>query len=189
MADLGKNDVLQAVTEPPLLKGLVRVLWVDRRSDQIVLITIEPSPKRPWVMRLSDLKTWLSAGDIKTITMASPTYMLKVEDDLSDKEKAFRDNNWARIQPLVDTDPPDEIFQPGSMGRMVSDQALKLEIPKKTLYLRIPRHSDTQPTLIRTPVPRPFGQAVGAQRRRGCIVSLRRPAPSISSPAFSSIRP
>ncbi|MFN9585628.1 MAG: hypothetical protein ACK561_10625, partial [Pseudomonadaceae bacterium] len=38
--------------------------------------------------------------------------------------------------------------------------------------LRIPRHSDTQPTLIRTPVPRSFGQAVGAQRRRGCIVSL-----------------
>ncbi|MDV6919537.1 hypothetical protein FA571_23165, partial [Pseudomonas aeruginosa] len=37
--------------------------------------------------------------------------------------------------------------------------------------LRIPRHSDTQPTLIRTPVPRSFGQAVGAQRRRGGIVS------------------
>ncbi len=34
-------------------------------------------------------------------------------------------------------------------------------------YVRIPRHSDTQPTLIRTPVPRSFGQAVGAQRRRG----------------------
>ncbi|HBX54859.1 MAG TPA: hypothetical protein DEH10_05630, partial [Pseudomonas sp.] len=31
--------------------------------------------------------------------------------------------------------------------------------------MRIPRHSDTQPTLIRTPVPRSFGQAVGAQRR------------------------
>ncbi|MCS9400258.1 hypothetical protein N1E68_02670, partial [Pseudomonas aeruginosa] len=26
--------------------------------------------------------------------------------------------------------------------------------------VRIPRHSDTQPTLIRTPVPRSFGQAV-----------------------------
>ncbi|MGI1189106.1 hypothetical protein ACRCRN_34150, partial [Pseudomonas aeruginosa] len=38
-------------------------------------------------------------------------------------------------------------------------------------HLRIPRHSDTQPTLIRTPVPRSFGQAVGAQRRRGGIVS------------------
>ncbi|MCG0377639.1 hypothetical protein L4442_00905, partial [Pseudomonas aeruginosa] len=28
------------------------------------------------------------------------------------------------------------------------------------LNVRIPRHSDTQPTLIRTPVPRSFGQAV-----------------------------
>jgi transposase len=35
----------------------------------------------------------------------------------------------------------------------------------------------------------PFGQAVGAQRRRGGIVSPRRPAPSISSPACASIRP
>lgn len=55
--------------------------------------------------------------------------------------------------------------------------------------LRIPRHSDTQPTLIRTPVPRSFGQAVGAQRRRGCIVSLRRPAPSISSSVCASTHP
>lgn len=32
MAYLGKNDVLEAVTEPKLLKGLVRVLWVDTPS-------------------------------------------------------------------------------------------------------------------------------------------------------------
>ena len=47
------------------------------------------------------------------------------------------------------------------------------------------RHS----TLIWPPVPRPSGRAVGAQRRMGCIVSLRCPVSSISSPAFSSIRP
>ncbi len=57
------------------------------------------------------------------------------------------------------------------------------------VWMRIPRHSDTQPTLIRTPVPRSFGQAVGAQRRRGGIVSPRCPASSISSPACASIRP
>ncbi|MQT52168.1 Wzz/FepE/Etk N-terminal domain-containing protein, partial [Pseudomonas sp. FSL R10-2398] len=48
------------------------------------------------------------------------------------------------------------------------------------MLLRIPRHSDTQPTLIRTPVPRSFGQAVGAQRRRGGIVSPGWLASSIS---------
>ncbi|MBN0377458.1 hypothetical protein JTM61_25515, partial [Pseudomonas aeruginosa] len=42
---------------------------------------------------------------------------------------------------------------------------------EEVTWVRIPRHSDTQPTLIRTPVPRSFGQAVGAQRRRGGIVS------------------
>ncbi|MGI1188598.1 glutaredoxin family protein, partial [Pseudomonas aeruginosa] len=45
------------------------------------------------------------------------------------------------------------------------------EASGRSSVLRIPRHSDTQPTLIRTPVPRSFGQAVGAQRRRGGIVS------------------
>ena len=55
--------------------------------------------------------------------------------------------------------------------------------------LRIPRHSDTQPTLIRTPVPRSFGQAVGAQRRRGGIVSLRCPASSISASVCALIHP
>ncbi len=49
-----------------------------------------------------------------------------------------------------------------------------IELIRK-IWLRIPRHPDTQPTHIRTLVPRSFGQAVGAQRRRGGIVSLRCP--------------
>ena len=63
----------------------------------------------------------------------------------------------------------------------------------KILYwernVRIPRHSDTQPTLIRTPVPRSFGQAVGAQRRRGGIVSPGWLASSISASVCALIHP
>ncbi len=47
------------------------------------------------------------------------------------------------------------------------------------------RHS----TAIWPPVPRPSGRAVGAQRRRGCIVSLRRSVSSISSSVCASIPP
>ncbi|WP_262384246.1 hypothetical protein, partial [Pseudomonas fragi] len=64
-------------------------------------------------------------------------------------------------------------------GRRVHGKAYELAccaLGAPKAKLRIPRHSDTQPTLIRTPVPRSFGQAVGAQRRRGGIVSLRCPA-------------
>ncbi|MGU0673785.1 hypothetical protein ACSER5_13685, partial [Pseudomonas aeruginosa] len=41
-------------------------------------------------------------------------------------------------------------------GQFVSP-SLKLLMSQIELSLRIPRHSDTQPTLIRTPVPRSFG--------------------------------
>ncbi len=47
------------------------------------------------------------------------------------------------------------------------------------------RHS----TAIWPPVPRPSGRAVGAQRRRGCIVSLRCPVSSISSSVCASTHP
>ncbi|VEF17847.1 ISPsy2, transposase truncated [Stutzerimonas stutzeri] len=60
---------------------------------------------------------------------------------------------------------------------------------KAHIGVRIPRHSDTQPTLIRTPVPRSFGQAVGAQRRRGGIVSPGWLASSISASVCALIHP
>ncbi|MDX3997967.1 hypothetical protein QYP02_33710 [Pseudomonas aeruginosa] len=69
------------------------------------------------------------------------------------------------------------------------DEVLAERLMEKLLQVRIPRHSDTQPTLIRTPVPRSFGQAVGAQRRRGGIVSLRCPASSISASVCALIHP
>ena len=69
----------------------------------------------------------------------------------------------------------------GKIRRMYFRDKLSLhEIAKRTglarntirkwVRVRIPRHSDTQPTLIRTPVPRSFGQAVGAQRRRFALL-------------------
>lgn len=140
MADLNSNDVIEAVTEPHVLEGLVRVLWVDKHSDQVVLFTIEHSPGRPWVMRLSELEVWLSNGDVKVTSVTPKPYMLRVEEELLDKEKSSRDKNWSRIQALVDTDPPGEIFQPNSMGRMIANQSRKLGLPKKTLYRLLYRY-------------------------------------------------
>ena len=44
------------------------------------------------------------------------------------------------------------------------------DLSNSSRWLRIPRHSDTQPTNIRTLVPRSFGPAVGAQRRRFALL-------------------
>ncbi|WP_230678120.1 hypothetical protein [Pseudomonas putida] len=71
----------------------------------------------------------------------------------------------------------------------VTDFSIKMISPYGSGKVRIPRHSDTQPTLIRTPVPRSFGQAVGAQRRRGGIVSPGWLASSISASVCALIHP
>ncbi|MDV2880650.1 hypothetical protein R0C70_20010, partial [Pseudomonas aeruginosa] len=56
----------------------------------------------------------------------------------------------------IGTDQPEQV----AVKRMVDIGILSEFSRGGQGYLRIPRHSDTQPTLIRTPVPRSFGQAV-----------------------------
>ncbi|MBP2086358.1 MULTISPECIES: hypothetical protein [Pseudomonas] len=90
----------------------------------------------------------------------------------------------------------DELLRRGLKGSITKNHAQNGKSPTLWLQddrmpdtLRIPRHSDTQPTLIRTPVPRSFGQAVGAQRRRGGIVSPGWLASSISASVCALIHP
>ena len=78
--------------------------------------------------------------------------------------------------------PGDEITSGVRLERVLPADSTPSGHPVRS---HLARHS----TAIWPPVPRPSGRAVGAQRRRGCIVSLRCPVSSISSPAFSSIRP
>lgn len=69
MSYLNINDVIEPVTETTELQRLARVLWLDAISDQVVLFDMTETPKRPWVMRLSELRSILDNGDIKTATI------------------------------------------------------------------------------------------------------------------------
>jgi len=140
MPYLNINDVIEPATETAELPQLARVLWLDATTDQIVLFNITETPKKPWVMRLSELTSLLDNGDIKTAAMVPSPFMLRVEEDLSEKEKAFRDKNWLRIQDLIETEIPGEIFQPGAMGRLIANQAQKCGIPKKAIYRLLYRY-------------------------------------------------
>ncbi|MFT5032683.1 MAG: putative transposase [Bacteroidia bacterium] len=140
MPYLNVNDVIEPVTQAIELQKLARVLWLDTISDQIVLFDITKSPKKPWVMRLSDIKYLLNNGDVKIANIIPRPFMLRLEEDLSEQDKCFRDNNWARIQELIETDILGEIFQPGAMGRLIAEQALKCEVPKKTIYRLLYRY-------------------------------------------------
>ena len=83
MLYLNVTDVIEPVTQAIELQKLARVLWLDTISDQIVLFDITKSPKKPWVMRLSDIKYLLNNGDVKIANIIPRPFMLRLEEDLS----------------------------------------------------------------------------------------------------------
>lgn len=134
------NDVIESVMgEDPFSKP-ARVLWIDRNSGDVTLITIESPPKRPWLFGYDELALMLQAGLMRKTKVRIPAFMLDLEEDLPENAKKVREKNWERIQPLVKTAFPGEIFFPGMLGTMVAAHAAKSGLPRKTLYRLLYRY-------------------------------------------------
>nr|WP_314898646.1 hypothetical protein [uncultured Deefgea sp.] len=134
LPQLSINDVLESVTGEAPFDKLSRILWVDGESGDITLLSIEMPPKQPWVMNLEVLTAMLQVGKLQKTTVRTPAFMLELEEDLPEHAKTMRNKNWERIQPLVETTFPGEIFLPRMRGLMVSMHATKTGLPRKTLY-------------------------------------------------------
>ncbi|WP_457774990.1 hypothetical protein [Shewanella xiamenensis] len=124
----------------------------------------------------------------------TPSQIDQARDERLARDWGLRGDEWGRYRELMEG--PLGIHSPnldpltalGIEARSDEERRRYAELQVQ-VEVRIPRHSDTQPTLIRTPVPRSFGQAVGAQRRRGGIVSPGWLASSISASVCALIHP
>jgi putative transposase len=134
------NDVLEPLTESGPFEKPARVLWINSTDDVVTLMTVVEPPYAPWHMRLSELKSLLELGRIRPTKVRTPSFMLKLEEDLSEKKKAIRQKNWERIRPLVETAYPGEIHYPNSMGRMVAAHAKGTGLDRKTIYQLLYRY-------------------------------------------------
>lgn len=140
MATLAINDVLEPVTEPPCLTSPVRILWIDRVLDRIVLMDLAEPPRQPWATALSEVDTWLSTGAAQRIQLRPPAYMLQTT--LTEAAKVSRDKNWALIADLVDTGVPGAIFQEGAMAPMIIAHTKRIgrEKDRKAIYRALYRY-------------------------------------------------
>jgi putative transposase len=133
MISFSVNQVVTAVTEPPVIDGDTRILHIDATSDIIVLITIEPILKRPWAMSMSKFSEWIYLGLIKVVATIPPKYMLVDEASIAEADKAYRDRRWEKISGLI-SNTSDDIYHPATMGRMVYSHANLLKVPAKSIY-------------------------------------------------------
>lgn len=133
------NDVFESLTQEKFTAP-ARVLWIAESYDEATLITIETPAKKPWTFSYRQLLLLVEVGEIKRVVITVPKFLLKLEEELEQKDMQIRDDNWARIKPLIETKQPGEIFFPKAMGALVAAQANFLAIDKKTLYRLLYRY-------------------------------------------------
>ena len=117
-----------------------RVLWIEEKSDSVVLISVEAEPKQPWLYSLSSLIDSLREHKIMLVEMKVPDFMLALEDEIPETQKAIRDTSWGRIKDLVAEPGDGRIFQPGSMGSLIQAHAHRLGLQRTTLYRLLYRY-------------------------------------------------
>ncbi|OJB30494.1 Mu transposase C-terminal domain-containing protein [Burkholderia ubonensis] len=134
------NTVIEALADQLPFEGTARVLWSDESAGVTTLITVAQTPRKPWTVASEDVKTWLLRGEARRTQFRLPAYMLRVEEDISEGERASRDRNWERIAGLIDTAVPGEIFAAGAMGPLVALHAKATGSQRKTLYRLLYRY-------------------------------------------------
>ena len=139
-AFISVNDAFESITQEPPFLHPARILWIDREDNSAILITIGDPPKQPWSMSLTELDYLLREKRIRHTVIKVPAYMLALEEEIDAKAKRIRETGWERIQPLLETKYPGEIFFPQAMGPMIAAHAKAINLPRKTLYRLLYRY-------------------------------------------------
>jgi len=134
------NSVIEAMIDALPFEKLARVLWVDEHASSMTFITMAETPRRPWTVATQDVRAWLQRGEIRCSQVRLPAYMLQIEEDISDAEKAIRDRSWLRIAGLVNAEVAGELFRERAMGSLVAAHAKVTGTQRKTLYRLLYRY-------------------------------------------------
>lgn len=134
------NDVFEPVTDLSVIASIVRLIHLDETHDLAVVIDLADPPRQPYAVGLEELHRSLASGHTKPVTVATPEFMLVLEDQLDETAKQGRDEKWAIIAPLLDPEYPGRIFARGELGRLVSKRASELGVQRKKIYRLLYRY-------------------------------------------------
>ncbi|WP_158682595.1 hypothetical protein [Pseudomonas sp. XWY-1] len=85
------NYVLVPVLESALIKSVSRIIDINHSTGQALIIGLEYPLKKPGVIGIEEISYELEQGILRVEQDLPAAYMLKDEDELSDKEKLSRE--------------------------------------------------------------------------------------------------
>lgn len=120
------NDVFEPVTDLSVIASIVRLIHLDETHDLAVVIDLADPPRQPYAVGLEELHRSLASGHTKPVTVATPEFMLVLEDQLDETAKQGRDEKWAIIAPLLDPNYPGRIFARGGIRSVGQHKSIRV---------------------------------------------------------------
>lgn len=131
MRSLGINTILSPGVGSELLEGPVRVLGF--RNEWVIVIELVPGPRKPWILDKSFLLSEIDSG-AAVIDLEIPLkFMIRHEDEISQKEKNSRDHSWNLIRGLVEGKSASDVLV-DSFGSDVKSHAEMMGVDRKIIY-------------------------------------------------------
>lgn len=136
------NQVVESVLLEEPFEKPARVLWVRRDLDLVTFLTIPEREelKTPWSMSLQEAASMMNCGTLRLTTVRVPPFMMRVEEELSEKSKNVRDRRWAIVAPLLEGPDKEYLYYPGELSKIVSAYAKKIGKDRKTIYRHLCRY-------------------------------------------------
>lgn len=131
MPNLTLNSIVSPGVGSELLESPARILGF--RSDFVVLIDLEKNPRKPWILEEDLLVSEIDMGRV-VISVESPLeFLVRHDDELSQREKDSRDRSWDLIKEFVEAKSAVDILV-DSFGADVKRHAEAKGVDRKQIY-------------------------------------------------------
>ncbi len=111
-----------------------RLLWIAPTYTDAYLFDLRDPQAMPVWRRIQDLEGAINQGIVRVLSVDPYLIGMRPEDTLSDRQRRQRDQAWGVIQPLVQRDGEEAIFQAKTRGILINDAIERTGISKPTIY-------------------------------------------------------
>lgn len=134
------NAIIEPGNAQSPLDSPHRILWLSKKTNEIVLFRIQKPYGIPFFCQLSDIQHWLKSGVMRTGEFLLPAWLQKTEDEISERDKNYRGNRWELISPLVTNENRTAIFDRTLRGPIIRQRAIETNKKREWFYPLLKRY-------------------------------------------------
>ncbi len=133
--DIVVNELIQSTENTE--NNIDRVLWVDNRSNLLILINIYLANALPIIRNMDEIKEHILSGKMEKVT-TDPYLFVDPGDKIREKNNKMRDYAWNMIEKAVSSEP--EIYYSENRGRLLKQIVDEYKCSYRTVYKYIRRY-------------------------------------------------